>query len=383
MTKKNGLSPRSIAAQAGRRPDEENGAVVPPVHVSATFQRDANYELPAGFLYGRCGNPTVAAAEEAIARLEGAPAARLFGTGMAAIAALFETVPCGGHVVLPQVMYFANHPLIAGLAESRGFEISVIDPTDPDAVKASVIPGKTDILWIETPANPTWDIVDITQAAEIAHSAGAILGVDGTAAPPCTTRALDFGADIVFHSATKYLNGHSDLTGGVLAFREGNDRFEAVETLRTRFGSIMAPFEAWLLMRGMRTLFVRYEKASENALAFAQTFEGHRRVEEVLYPGLPSHKGHQIAVKQMTGGFGGMLSLILKGSGEEARKVASSVQLMIPATSLGGVESLIEHRKTIEGDDSPIPDNLLRISIGIEHVDDLIADMRGALAQIG
>lgn len=383
MTRKNGLSPRSIAAQAGRRTDEENGAVVPPVHVSATFQRNANYELPAGFLYGRCGNPTVSAAEEAIARLEGAYAARLFGTGMAAIAALFETVPRGGHVVLPEVMYFANHPLIAGLAESRGFEISVIDPTDLDAMKASVLPGKTDVLWIETPANPTWDIVDIAQAAEIAHGAGAILGVDGTAAPPCTTRALDFGADIVFHSATKYLNGHSDLTGGVLAFREGKDRFEAVETLRTRFGSIMAPFEAWLLMRGMRTLFVRYEKASENAHAFAQAFEHDHRVERVLYPGLPSHKGHAIAAKQMTGGFGGMLSLIVKGSGEEARKVASSVRLIIPATSLGGVESLIEHRKTIEGDESPIPDTLLRISIGIEHVDDLIADMRGALAQIG
>ena len=383
MTKKNGLSPRSIAAQAGRRTDEENGAVVPPLHVSATFQRDANYELPAGFLYGRCGNPTVSAAEEAIARLEGADAARLFGTGMAAIAAVFETVPPGGHVVLPKVMYFANHPLIAGLAESRGFEITVIDPTDTEAMKAAVIPSKTDILWIETPANPTWDVVDIALAADIAHTAGAILGVDGTVAPPCTTRALDFGADIVFHSATKYLNGHSDLTGGVLAFRQCDDRFEAVETLRTRFGSIMAPFEAWLLMRGMRTLFVRYEKASENALIFAQALEGDPRVEKVLYPGLPSHKGHAIAAKQMTGGFGGMLSLIVKGSSEDARKVASSVQLIIPATSLGGVESLIEHRKTIEGDDSPIPDTLLRISIGIEHVDDLIADMRGALAQIG
>ena len=240
-------------------------------------------------------------------------------------------------------------------------------------------PGKTTLVWIESPVNPTWDVIDIALAADIAHQAGAILAVDGTVASPVTTRALEYGADIVFHSATKYLNGHSDVVAGVLVTAKLDDRWEEIKLVRTLTGGVLGPFEAWLLLRGMRTLFLRFVKASQNALRLAQHFEGHPGLRQVLYPGLESHPGHAIAKRQMIQGFGGMLSLLVEGGAEDAKRIAGRTRLFVRATSLGGVESLIEHRASSEGPHSEVPQNLLRLSIGIENCQDLINDLEQSL----
>jgi cystathionine gamma-synthase len=234
-------------------------------------------------------------------------------------------------------------------------------------------------VWIETPVNPTWDVIDIALAAEIAHAAGAVLAVDGTVASPVTTRALDYGADIVFHSATKYLNGHSDVVAGILVTAREDERWEDIKLVRTLTGAILGPHEAWLLLRGMRTLFLRFDQASQTALQLAQHFEAHPQLQQVLYPGLESHAGHEIAMRQMTRGFGGMLSFLVKGDAEDATRIAGKARLFVRATSLGGVESLIEHRASVEGPHSEVPQNLLRLSIGIENCRDLIDDLEQCL----
>jgi cystathionine gamma-synthase len=298
---------------------------------------------------------------------------------MAAIAALFETVNIGEHIVAPRVMYHGAQDWLHRISEKRAIQLSLFDASDIDELKRAVQPGKTSVVWIETPVNPTWEVIDITAAAEIAHQAGAILAVDCTVAPPVTTRALDFGADIVFHSATKYYNGHSDLVAGILVSRELNDRWQEIKLVRTLSGAVLGPFEAWLLLRGMRTLFLRYERASESGLRIARHFENHSKLEKVLYPGLTSHAGHEIAKRQMINGFGGMMSFMLRGNADQARQLASSTKLFLPATSLGGVESLIEHRASVEGPHSVVPENLVRLSIGIENCDDLIDDLEQAL----
>jgi cystathionine gamma-synthase len=246
-------------------------------------------------------------------------------------------------------------------------------------LRRALQPGKTSVVWIETPINPTWEVIDIALAADIAHQAGAILAVDSTVASPVTTRALEFGADIVFHSATKYLNGHSDVVAGILVTAKQDDRWEEIKLIRTLTGGVLGPFEAWLLLRGMRTLFLRFDKASQSALRLAQYFEGHPRLQRVLYPGLESHPGHEIAKRQMTQGFGGMLSLLVDGGADEARRIAGNTRLFVRATSLGGVESLIEHRAAVEGPHSEVPQNLLRLSIGIENCQDLIDDLEQSL----
>ena len=239
---------------------------------------------------------------------------------------------------------------------------------------------KTKLVWIETPANGDWSIIDIAAAAELAHAAGAILMVDSTAAPPCTQKPLDLGADISFHSATKYMGGHSDFTAGVLSARKDLALWDEIRNVRSFQGTILPAFEAWLLIRSLRTLHIRYAACSANAMAFAKHFATHKDVEAVLYPGLPDHPGHAVAAKQMQNGFGGMMSILINGTDARALEMAKKTELFIPATSLGGVESLIEHRRTVAGPDSGIPENLLRISIGIEHIDDLIADFEQALA---
>jgi cystathionine gamma-synthase len=265
------------------------------------------------------------------------------------------------------------------ISEKRGIGLTFFDAADIEDLRRSVQPGKTTVVWIETPVNPTWEVIDIALAAEIAHQAGAILAVDGTVASPVTTRALEYGADIVFHSATKYLNGHSDVVAGVLVTAKLDDRWEEIKLVRTLTGGVLGPFEAWLLLRGMRTLFLRLDKASQNALRLAQHFEGHPCLQQVLYPGLESHPGHAIAKRQMTQGFGGMLSLLVKGGAEEAKRIAGKTRLFVRATSLGGVESLIEHRASVEGPHSEVPQNLLRLSIGIENCQDLINDLEQSL----
>jgi cystathionine gamma-synthase len=278
-------------------------------------------------------------------------------------------------------MYHGAQDWLVRLRDKRGIGLDWFDAGDPESLAAAVRPGETALLWLETPVNPSWEVIDIEAAAAIGHAAGALVAVDGTCASPVTTQALGLGADIVFHSATKYLNGHSDLTAGVLVTRSEDALWQELRWLRSRMGGVLGAFEAWLLIRGMRTLFVRFDKASSNALAIARHLEGHPSIERVLYPGLESHPQHDVAKRQMTRGFGGMLSILVRGGAAEAKRIASSTRLFLPATSLGGVESLIEHRKAVEGPHSVVPDNLIRISVGIEDVDDLVADLDQALAQ--
>jgi len=374
------LSPQTKIAQLCHYIDKVTGAVTPPLHMATTFARDEDYELIGDHIYGRNGSPTCDHVEHIARELDGGADALLFGSGMAAITSVFETLNTGQHIVAPRIMYYNALQWFRRLAEKRGIGLTLFDANDPDGLKNAVRPGETAIVWIESPLNPTWDIIDIEAAATIAHDAGAILAVDCTVAPPVTTRALDLGADVVFHSATKYLNGHSDVTAGILVTREDNVLWQEIRFVRTHLGGTAGPFEAWLLLRGMRTLFVRFDKASENALKIARHFENHDAVEKVLYPGLESHPRHDIAKRQMTNGYGGMMSILVKGGWEQAKQVATSTNLFIPATSLGGVESLIEHRAAVEGPNSEVPPNLLRLSIGIEDPDDLIRDLEQALA---
>jgi cystathionine gamma-synthase len=373
------LRPETIAAHALRAIDEATGAVVPPIYMSSTYARDENYQPKLKENYVRNGNPTLWQAEEAIAALEQGVEALLFASGMAAITTLTETIPQGAHVVAPDVMYYGTRDWLKRLESLGRISLTLFDPREQGSLAASLQKGKTDFVWIETPLNPTWDVIDIEATAKVAHAAGAILAVDATATGAVTTRPLKLGADIVFHSATKYLNGHSDVLAGVLVTRELNQRWKDVAMLRTKMGAPLPPFECWMLMRGLRTLFVRYRQASANAMAIARHFEKHPRVERVLYPGLPSHPNHDVAVRQMTDGFGGMMSILVKGGFDEAKRLCTKLKVIVPATSLGGVESLAEHRKTVEGPTSPVPDNLVRLSVGIEHVDDLIADLEQAL----
>ncbi len=372
----------SALAQAGYYLDEVTGAVTPPIHPTTTFARDDHYELMGAYIYSRYQNPTYDQVEQLAARLDGGAAALVFASGMAALTAVFETLEIGQHIVAPTVMYHGAQNWLRHIAKKRHIGLTLFDATDPAALRQAIQPGKTAIVWIETPVNPTWDVIDIAAAAEAAHEAGAMLGVDCTVAPPVTTQALALGADIVFHSASKYFNGHSDVMAGILVTRELDDRWEEIAFIRKHVGGVMGPFEAWLLLRGMRTLGLRFERASQNAQRIAEHFEHHPQVETILYPGLKSHPGHAIACRQMTNGFGGMMSLCVKGGAAEAKAVAANLQLFISATSLGGVESLVEHRASVEGPLSQVQPNLLRFSVGIEAVEDLIADLEAALAAL-
>ncbi len=374
--------PETIAAHALRSLDGPTGAVVPPIHLSTTYARDENYAPLLKENYQRNGSPTLWQAEEALAALENATQCLLFASGMAAIATLLETVPHGGHVVAPDTMYYGTRDWLLHLHSKGRIALTLFKPADPGGIAASLLLGKTDLVWIETPLNPTWDVIDIAAAAKAAHAAGAILAVDATATAAVTTQPLDLGADIVFHSVTKFLNGHSDVLAGALMTRQTDQRWQEIKSLRTKVGAPLAPFECWLLMRGLRTLFVRYRQQSGNALAIARHFSQHPKIERVLYPGLSDHPGHDIAKRQMTDGYGGMMSLLLKGSFEDAKRFCTQLRVVIPATSLGGVESLAEHRKSVEGPTSPVPDNLVRLSIGIENVNDLIADISQALERV-
>ena len=371
----------TIAAQAGHFIDPASGAVTPPIQPSVTFARDADYALiDPDFNYGRANNPTTATAEALLASLEGAEAALLFASGLAAASALFATLPQGARVVAPRVMYQGTLSRIKQMAETGQIEYALFDATEAGALEQTVGTAETALVWIESPCNPTWDVVDIAAAACTAHDAGARLAVDSTVATPVLTRPLDLGADVVFHSATKYLNGHSDVLAGVLVSAKADDAWQWIGDARWLGGAVLGVFEAWLLIRGLRTLFLRVRRASESALAIARHFEGHKKLDAVLYPGLASHPGHAIAARQMTGGFGGMLSLLVTGGREAAVRTASRAEIFLPATSLGGVESLVEHRATIEGLESDVPENLLRLSVGIEDVGELIADLEHMLS---
>lgn len=373
------FAPASLAAQAMGWIDPVTKAVVPPIHMASTYLRDEDNGYRSGRVYARADNPTFDQAEATLTALEGGAKSLIFSSGMSAASACFLALSPGDHVVVSKVMYWALRNWLMTFATHWGLKVEFVDSDQTDQVAAAVKPGVTKLVWIETPANPTWSISDIAAIAEIAQKAGALLGVDSTVATPVLTRPIEHGAAIVMHSATKYLNGHSDIIAGSLTCARDDAYWAKLRTIRSQLGTILGQTEAWLLMRGMRTLFPRVAWACKSAQGLAEKFAEHPMVEQVLYPGLPSFAGHAAAAKQMTNGFGGMLSVRVKGGERAAIATAARVGLWKRATSLGGVESLIEHRASIEGPGTPCPPDLLRLSVGVEDSNDLFDDLDQAL----
>lgn len=369
----------TLLAQGVTPPAADTGAVVPAIHPATTFARDVDYRLPSHRSYGRDQNPTGEPAEALLGALEGAADTLLFSSGMAAATAVFQTLAPGDHVIAQRTMYWGLRAWLVEFCHRWGLGLTLLDAHVPGALAAALRPGQTRLVWIETPANPTWDVVDLEEVAAVAHGAGARLCVDSTAATPIHTRPLALGADLVMHAATKYLNGHSDVLAGALCTARRDEPWARIAAHRHDTGAVLGPFEAWLLLRGMRTLAVRVRRQSATALYVAQALVGHPAVHTVLYPGLPGHPGHDVAARQMQGGFGGMLSIQVAGGAEGALAVAGRLQLFVRATSLGGVESLVEHRATVEPAGSPVPPDLLRLSIGLEDADELVGDLVRAL----
>jgi cystathionine gamma-synthase len=354
------LHRETLAAQGLGRVAEPYRDIVPPIYVSTTYERGADGAYPGGRVYSRADNPGYDTAEALIASMEGAAGAMLFASGQAAAAAVFQSLLPGEGALVPRNMYWAFRSWLVNLA-----------------AKARAMEPR--LIWVETPANPTWDITDIAAASAIAREVGAFVAVDSTVATPLLTRPLEHGADLVMHSATKYLNGHSDVIAGVLATARDDARWQAIRYVRGGGGAVLGPFESWLLLRGMRTLHLRVAAACANAQAIAERFAAHPKLSHVLYPGLPSHPGHAIAARQMAGGFGGMMSMRLAGGEGAAKEFTARLRVFKRATSLGSVESLAEHRASVEGPATLCPADLVRLSIGVEHVDDLSADISQAL----
>jgi len=373
------IRPDTFAAQAGGQIDETTGAVVPPVHVATTFERDPDNAYSKGYIYGRDDNPTVRQCEEVITRLEDGAASLVVSSGMSAATTLFLSLDRPAHIVAPTVMYWGLRKWLVETAPQFGIETTLADATDTEAIASAIIPGRTRLVWLETPSNPLWDITDLGAVAQAAHAAGATVAVDSTAASPVITRPLSLGADIVMHAATKYLNGHSDVVAGALTFADAEHTLaQRAKHLRAAHGTILGPFEAAMLLRGMRTLYVRVAHQCRTASAIATHFRDDPRLIAVLYPGLTTHPGHDLAARQMPGGFGGMLSLRCRDE-THAIETAARLKVWKRATSLGGVESLVEHRASVEGPASPCPPDLLRLSTGLENEDDLINDLDRAL----
>jgi cystathionine gamma-synthase len=375
--------PRTLAAQALGAEDPITRGVVPPVHVATTFIRDPDNQYRSGYAYARPDNATVRQVEALLAALEGAEQALLFGSGMAAATAVVLALQPPAHIVASQVMYWAFRDWLTNQAPRYGYEVDLVDTSDLGAVDKAVKAGRTKLVFIETPANPLWTITDIAGVAAIAHRAGAALCADSTVATPIFSRPLALGADMVMHSATKYLNGHSDVLAGALITARRDELWERITALRIQHGAVLGPFEAWLLLRGLRTLDLRVRAQASSAAILATQLEHHPQVAHVLYPGLQNFPGHAIAARQMNGGFGGMLSIRLHSGETAAIAAAARVALWKRATSLGGIESLIEHRASAEGPNTSCPPDLLRLSVGLEDADDLFADLDDALRAAG
>ncbi len=367
------------AVHSGRRIDPATGAVTPPIHLSTTYERSPDGEYPLGFSYSREGNPNRRALEECLADLEGGKEALSFSSGLAVSTAVLHGLEPGDHVLVADDVYWAFRRVIGDVFGKSGLETSYVDMTDLDALRAALRPN-TRLVWVETPSNPLMKVADLGAIAEIVRAAGpnAITVCDGTFATPVLQRPLDHGIDMVAHSTTKYLGGHSDVVGGALITRHENYLFERARKSQKYGGSVPSPFDCWLTMRGIETLPYRVRAHSENAMRVARCLSEHPRVEAVHYPGLPAHPGHGIAARQMSA-FGGMLSFQVRGGKEESMAVAARCRLFIRATSLGGAHSLIEHRASVEGPKTQTPQNLLRVSVGLEHPDDLLEDLQQAL----
>src|SRR5947207_5171409 len=373
------LHAETLAAQGTGRVAEPYRDIVPPIHVATTYERGADGAYPGGRIYSRADNPSYDATEALIASLEGAAAAMVFASGQAAAAAVFQARAPGDGVLAPRNMYWALRKWLLQFAAPWGLSIEFYENGSVDDLAEKAQARRPRLIWIETPANPTWDLTHIAAASEIARDVGAIVAVDSTAATPLLTRPLALGARIVMHSATKYLNGHSDVIEGVLATAEDDALWQRIRYIRGSGGAVLGPFESWLLLRGMRTLHVRVATSCANAMAIASRLERHPKLAHVLYPGLPKHPGHDVALRQMQGGYGGMMSIRVRDGEAAAKAFAAKLRVFKRATSLGSVESLAEHRASVEGPGTLCPVDLVRLSIGIEHVDDLIADLEQAL----
>ena len=367
----------TIAVHSGRHVDPATGAVTPPIHMSTTFQRDADGSYPQGFVYGRSGNPNRAMLEECVRDLEGGEAAAAFSSGAAALAAVFQSLATGDHLIAPRDLYHGTAVLLRERLARWGLHASFVDMTDIDTVRKAVTPA-TKLILAETPSNPLLKITDIAQVAQLARDAGIALVCDNTWATPILQRCLELGAGLVVHSTTKYLGGHGDVTGGVVVSKTDSPMFQEIRAIQRDGGAVPSPFDCWLILRGIRTLPYRMRAHCENAFRIAAFLDEHPAVLEVFYPGLPGHDGHQIARNQMSA-FGGMLSFRVKGGREAAFGVAARTALFTRATSLGSYESLIEHRASIEGAASSTPGDLLRVSVGLENAGDLIDDLEQAL----
>lgn len=372
--------PETVTARLNNFLDTQSGSVIPPIYPSSTYARGADYKQIGGRGYSRDENPTYEPVEATLAALEGGAAAALFASGMAAIACLIQSLKPGDRIVSSRAQYFGTPKFLRDVAVPWGLKVDFVDTSDNEALVQAVRSGPLRLLWIETPSNPLWQVTDIALAAELAKEAGAILAVDSTAATPVLSKPLEYGADLVVHSATKYLNGHSDVLAGAIITAREDAFWDKIIKLRYLAGYVLGPFEAWLLGRGLRTLFVRVERSSANAAAIAKHFESHPALAQLCYPGLESDPGYAVATRQMSGGYGGMMSLRFKGGAPAAMASIIKLKHFHRATSLGGVESLVEHRHTVESPDTEVPEDLLRLSIGLEAVDDLIEDLEQALA---
>ncbi|WP_434742940.1 cystathionine gamma-synthase [Micromonospora sp. SH-82] len=373
----------TLAIHAGQDPEARTGAVIPPIYQTSTYAQDAVGAPRLGYEYSRSGNPTRDALQECLAALEAGRVGLAFASGLAAEDALLRTVCApGDHVVIPDDAYGGTYRLFARVAQRWGLEYTPAKVSDPDAVRAAIRPGSTKIVWVETPTNPLLGIADLATLAGVAHDAGALLAVDNTFASPYLQQPLLLGADVVVHSTTKYIGGHSDVVGGALVVADP-DLGDELRYHQNAMGAINGPFDAWLTLRGTKTLGVRMDRHCDNAERIASYLDGHPKVAQVLYPGLPSHPGHEIAGRQMRR-FGGMISFRATGGEEHAVEVCNRARLFVLAESLGGVESLIEHpgrmtHASAAGSPLEVPADLVRLSVGIETIDDLLADLEQAL----
>jgi cystathionine gamma-synthase len=369
----------TLAVHAGHTIDPTTGAVATPIYLSTTFERDIEGAYPRGYMYTRNSNPNRQMLESGIAALEGGAVAAAFASGMAAATAVFQSLGPNDHVLAHTDAYYGVTRLLRDIFQKWDLQVESVDMTDPAAVEKAIRPN-TKLIWTETPSNPLLRIVDLIEIAAIARKAGARTVCDNTWGP-VIQRPLDLGIDIVLHSTTKYFGGHCDVLGGILVAKEESEFFERVRSVQYSAGAVPSPFDCWLVSRGMRTVPWRMRAHCENAIKIARHLESHRAVDRVHYPGLPKHPGHDIAKKQMTM-FGGMMSIEVRGGRDAAMGVAAKTKLFIRATSLGGVESLIEHRASIEGPGTTSPESLLRLSIGLENADDLIEDLNQGLGSV-
>ena len=367
----------TIAAQAAHQIDAATGAVAPPIYLSTTFERDADGEYSRGFVYSRSDNPNRRALEECLTMLEGGDVAAAFASGSAATAAVFQALSPGNHVIAPDDCYHGTARMLREIFAPWGLQTSFVDMTDPDAVRREIRP-ETRLIWVETPSNPLLKISDITEMASIARSANARCVCDNTWGTPMLQRPLTLGADMVVHSTTKYLSGHEDVTGGMVVSAQDDDFFQRVRQIQNVGGAVPSPFDCWLTLRGIRTLHVRMPAHCANAERIARFLQDHPKVVAVHYPGLSDHAGHELAARQMAY-FGGMLSFQVAGGPDAAMRVAAKVRLFVRATSLGGTQSLMEHRASVEGPDTKTPSDLLRVSVGLENANDLVDDLSQAL----